>query len=132
MILMMTLSVGCGKITETESDVKTTDIRFEAVSDSEYYNREERGYYYVREDGDILLTVQRGMQNTGGYGVSIESVVGNEKHIDVTVAEENPEPGGIVTEALTYPACTVRIFIDSEEISVHNANGDEYPYLSQK
>ena len=123
-VLMIFLLTGCGKANQ---------VRFEAVSDSTYSGREEWGYSYVQEEGSILLTVYRGTKNTGGYGISVESVVGDEKHIDVTVVEENPdsEPGAVVTEALTYPCCTVRIFINPQEISVRNQRGDEYPYLLQ-
>lgn len=50
------------------------------------------------------LVVTRGEKRTGGYGVDIESMVDSGEEIVVAVKYQDPAPGAIVTQVITYPA----------------------------
>ncbi|HHV08476.1 MAG TPA: protease complex subunit PrcB family protein [Firmicutes bacterium] len=55
------------------------------------------------------LIVTRGSQPTGGYGVNIEQVTETDEEVVVKVGYQDPAPGAIVTQAITYPYCIAMI-----------------------
>lgn len=56
-----------------------------------------------------FIVLNMGEKATGGYKIGIESVVETEKNIIVTVKEITPEKDSMVTQAITYPYCVVKI-----------------------
>lgn len=56
----------------------------------------------VFQDRRYIL-VSYGRKSTGGYIISIETVVVSDDIITVTVRHSDPAPGANVTQALTYP-----------------------------
>lgn len=63
-----------------------------------------------------FLILSAGEKPTGGYGIGIKSVVETDRNIIVTVEETAPEPGAMVTMAMTTPYCVVRINSKKEVI----------------
>jgi len=61
----------------------------------------------VQNSNFVILNM--GEKNTGGYSITIESVAETEKNIIINVKESSPDPGAMVTQAITYPFCVVRI-----------------------
>ncbi len=57
----------------------------------------------------IVIAVCQGTKPTGGYGVEITKVIEKEDSLVVFVKETEPEPGSIVTEALTAPCHIIRV-----------------------
>jgi hypothetical protein len=50
-----------------------------------------------------------GEKATGGYSIGVESVVETVKNIIITVKDNNPKPGDMVSQVITYPFCVVKI-----------------------
>ncbi len=56
-----------------------------------------------------FLILNMGEKPTGGYTIGIESVEQVGDSIAVKVKEESPEEGAMVTQAITFPYCIVKI-----------------------
>lgn len=54
-------------------------------------------------DGKTFILVTRGIKNTGGYDVKVNSVMDHGSEAVVSVEYVDPAPGDIVTQAITYP-----------------------------
>lgn len=64
-------------------------------------------------ENDILehnfLLLNMGEKSSGGFSITVSNVVEKEGQIIVTVIENSPKDGEMVTMALTYPVCVVKI-----------------------
>ena len=56
-----------------------------------------------------FIILNMGEKRSGGYSIGVESVVETTDKILVKVKETAPEPGSMVTQAITYPYAVVRI-----------------------
>jgi hypothetical protein len=56
-----------------------------------------------------FLLLNMGEKNTGGFAITVESVIETPKNIEVKVKHITPKPGDMVTMAFTYPICIVKI-----------------------
>jgi hypothetical protein len=56
-----------------------------------------------------FLLLNMGEKNTGGFAITVESVVETPTQIEVKVKQITPKPGDMVTMAFTYPICIVKI-----------------------
>lgn len=56
-----------------------------------------------------FIILNMGEKTTGGYAIGIDKVIETDKNIIITVQETNPEPGSMVTQAITTPFCVVKI-----------------------
>ena len=61
----------------------------------------------IQKSNFIILNM--GEKTSGGYSIGIDNVVETEKNIVVTVKENVPATGSMVTQALTNPFCVVKI-----------------------
>jgi hypothetical protein len=61
----------------------------------------------VKESNFIILNM--GEKPTGGYSIGVESIIETSENIVIAVKENNPEPGAMVTQGITYPYCVVKI-----------------------
>ena len=61
----------------------------------------------VQNSNFVILNM--GEKSTGGYSIGIESVVETDKNIVIKVKETVPKEGAMVTQAITYPFCVVKI-----------------------
>lgn len=57
----------------------------------------------------ILIRVDAGQKNTGGYSVRVDEVRLAGKRIFVRAHVESPEPGSMVTQAITYPSVLIEL-----------------------
>tara|TARA_R110000850_G_scaffold268138_1_gene399424 strand:+ start:22748 stop:23173 length:426 start_codon:yes stop_codon:yes gene_type:complete len=67
-----------------------------------------------------ILALHMGQHNTGGYSIDISNVEENGDTTYVTVEEKGPEPGAMVTMALTNPYCIA--LVEKNETIVFKAN----------
>ncbi len=61
-----------------------------------------------------------GEKRTGGYSISVENVVVKNYKAEVTILEEYPEKGGMVTMMLTSPYCIAIIPKAKETVFLQN------------
>ena len=61
----------------------------------------------IEKSNFILLNM--GEKNTGGFSITVESVIEKENSIEVKVIQTEPSPGDMVTLAFTYPICIVKV-----------------------
>jgi hypothetical protein len=61
----------------------------------------------VQQSNFIVLNM--GEKPTGGYRITVESVVETEKNIVIKVKEITPEAGAMLTQSITYPYSVVKI-----------------------
>ncbi|MBA0882375.1 protease complex subunit PrcB family protein [Flavobacterium undicola] len=61
----------------------------------------------VQQSNFIVLNM--GEKPTGGYGITVDSVVETEKNIVIKVKEITPEAGAMLTQSITYPYSVVKI-----------------------
>ncbi|MFZ5826080.1 MAG: protease complex subunit PrcB family protein [Bacillota bacterium] len=60
-------------------------------------------------DGTLYLMVSGGQRNTGGYAVEIKSAEMKEGTLYVSAVLHSPQPGQMVTQAITYPKAYARL-----------------------
>ena len=56
-----------------------------------------------------FVILNMGERTTGGYSIGIANVVETETNIIVTVKENSPEAGSMVTQSFTTPYCVLKI-----------------------
>ena len=56
-----------------------------------------------------FVILNMGERTTGGYSIGIDNVVETETNIIVTVKENSPEAGSMVTQSFTTPYCVLKI-----------------------
>jgi hypothetical protein len=61
----------------------------------------------VQKSNFVILNM--GEKNSGGYEITIDKVEETANNIIISVKESGPEPGAMVTQALTNPFCVVKI-----------------------
>lgn len=85
------------------------DIEYE-ISMGDYYDSQykDHGYYCDVIDGKYLYTICSGEHSTGGYEIKITGLdILNFGTVIITVEESAPSSDMSVTEAFTYPNCTI-------------------------
>jgi hypothetical protein len=61
----------------------------------------------VQKSNFVILNM--GEKSTGGYAITIGSVVETDNSIIINVKESLPAPDSNVTQGITYPFCVVKI-----------------------
>ncbi|OUD35967.1 protease complex subunit PrcB family protein [Flavobacterium sp. FPG59] len=56
-----------------------------------------------------FVILNMGQKSSGGYSINVEGVVETPTQVIIKVKEIGPEPGGMVTQAMTNPFCVVKI-----------------------
>ncbi|WP_230154718.1 protease complex subunit PrcB family protein [Flavobacterium sp. CECT 9288] len=56
-----------------------------------------------------FVILNMGQKSSGGYSINVEGVVETPTQVIIKVKETGPEPGGMVTQAMTNPFCVVKI-----------------------
>lgn len=64
---------------------------------------------------EMVVAVSLGARNSGGYSVSIKSIVDG-TNIVVTYKETTPDPSGIYTAAITHPFVFVKVPLTSKPV----------------
>lgn len=102
-----------------------------AAGDSYATQYKQRGYYINDVDNKYQYIICSGEHSTGGYGIEITRIdtldVGT---VIITVEETTPSPDEAVTEAFTYPNCSITFSYEPPEgIRIKNSTGTEYECL---
>lgn len=61
----------------------------------------------IQQSNFVILNM--GQKNSGGYEITVDKVEETANNIIISVKESGPEPGAMVTQALTNPFCVVKI-----------------------
>ena len=61
----------------------------------------------IKESNFLILNM--GEKTSGGYSITVDSVTETPDKILVKVKENEPEPGSMTTQAMTYPYAIVKI-----------------------
>ncbi|MBR3420832.1 MAG: protease complex subunit PrcB family protein [Ruminococcus sp.] len=80
------------------------------ISSGDSYNSQykKRGYCIDVVDNKYQYIICSGGRSTGGYEIKITGLdVLNNGTVIVTVEETTPAPDMVVTEAFTYPNCSI-------------------------
>ena len=104
-------------------------LSYKIFNDGEEYNSDfdQRGYYVgtaADNSGVVVVTVASGMRSSGGYGISIAKVEIDGNDATITVEESLPDPGSLVTMALTYPIARVEFNRMPAKIVVMDSEGE--------
>jgi hypothetical protein len=114
-----------------ERPKEAAEVSFETIKQSAYSGYEERGRYVIQTaeawaslrnkmaqgwrsptidfNQHMVIAVFQGLQNTGGFSITITDVVEYENYVKVSVTETAPGPDDIVTMALTQPAHIIKL-----------------------
>lgn len=116
----------------SSSGTLMNDLEYEiAAGDSYATQYKQRGYYINDVDNKYQYIICSGEHSTGGYGIEITRIdtldVGT---VIITVEETTPSPDETVTEAFTYPNCSITFSYEPPEgIRIKNSTGTEYESL---
>ena len=121
-------------ITSPPADKGTlmNDLEYEIAKGDSYNSQyKQRGYCIDIVGGKYRYTICSGECHTGGYGIKITDLNGLDcGTVIVTVEETAPAPDETVTEAFTYPNCTIIFSHEpSDGIKIKNTAGVEFESL---
>ena len=121
-------------ITSLPADKGTlmNDLEYEIAKGDSYNSQyKQRGYCIDIVGGKYRYTICSGECHTGGYGIKITDLnVLDCGTVIVTVEETAPAPDETVTEAFTYPNCTIIFSHEpSDGIKIKNTAGVEFESL---
>lgn len=108
------------------------DLEYEIANGDSYNSQyKQRGYYVNASDNKYQYIICSGERSTGGYGIEITRIdtldIGT---VIVTVEETTPAPDEVVTEAFTYPNCSITFSYEPPDgIIIKNSSGTEYECL---
>ena len=77
----------------------------------------------VNFDSQALVILFAGTRPTGGYSLRLENATREGTRIVLRIGERRPEPGAMVTQALTFPVIAVVIDDPPPEIVVEGPPG---------
>lgn len=99
---------------EDSIDVRVSDINknYNIVLQSASMEQGEIKTSLVRKGDYILVTLDLGEKPTGGYSIRILEAKQIGHSIQVKYVTKSPEPGDIVTQALTYPKDSIMVNVD--------------------
>lgn len=116
-----------------DTDEKPLGFECKIIANDNYdTENSERGYKTYGSELPYLITICSGERSTGGYSLSVTDVTcEDESDIIITVEEKTPSPFESVTEAVTYPSCTVSLNTYPESITVRDIYGNEFERLTE-
>ncbi len=105
-------------------------IRYSLGGSGEDNECAERGYYVIYEDGAYHCIICQGEHSTGGYSIRIADLFTNaDSAWKIVVEETSPGPTDCVTEAFTYPWCSITLSDLPADLVVENTNGVQFECL---
>ena len=103
------------------------------ISSGDSYNSQykKRGYCIDVVDNKYQYIICSGERSTGGYEIKITGLdVLNNETVIVTVEETTPAPDLVVTEAFTYPNCSISFSHElTEGIIIKSSSGEIFEFL---
>lgn len=134
-LILLIIITGCNSNKEKESEPakKIDSLDYEILSNCDIGNFDysKRGYYIDtlnQPNAPYWYIITMGERNTGGYSIKIKNVEKKEDKVVVTVEEETPSEGAIVTQAFTYPKCCIK-FNSGINIEIRNTKGQTFEYI---
>lgn len=113
-------------IAPADKGIMMNDLAYE-ISAGDSYNSQykQRGYCIDVVDNKYQYIICSGERSTGGYGIKIKGLDCLDcGMVIVTVEETAPAPDMVVTEAFTYPNCSITFSHDPPDgIIIRTANG---------
>ena len=109
---------------------KLQEINYQTTNELIGGDVREAGYHIVKTtdpDYPYEIDICVGPYPTGGYNLYISDLFYASDLMIITVMEETPEAGSVVTQAFTYPSCAIRLSKLPEEILVADPEGGSYP-----
>ena len=111
------------------------DLYYQIVSATSDGAVSERGYYVFENNESKLpytIYIAAGEFSTGGYDIEIVDVQYDGSELVIVVKETSPGPMDSVTEAFTYPSCTISLSMLPESVKVIDLSGDEFQCLGSQ
>ena len=108
------------------------DLEYEIAKGDSYNSQyKQRGYCIDIVGGKYRYTICSGECHTGGYGIKITGLDALDcGTVIVTVEQSSPAPDVAVTEAFTYPNCTITFSHEPPDgIIIKNTAGVEFECL---
>ena len=115
-----------------DSGTLMNDLEYEIAKGDSYNSQyKERGYCIDVIGGKYRYTICSGECHTGGYGIKITGLDALDcGTVIVTVEQSSPAPDVAVTEAFTYPNCTITFSHEPPDgIIIKNTAGVEFECL---
>lgn len=96
--------------------------------------QKQRGYSVIQEESDsAIVYIGLGEKPTGGYGISIYSVVNLiSNKTEIIIKEEVPQEDEFVTQAITYPYILVKVDTPNTDIEVETLDGEIFMSLNNE
>lgn len=115
-----------------DSGTLMNDLEYEIAKGDSYNSQyKQRGYCIDIVGGKYRYTICSGERHTGGYGIKIIGLDALDcGTVIVTVEQSSPASDVAVTEAFTYPNCTITFSHEpSDGIIIKNTAGVEFECL---
>ena len=115
-----------------ESSGNIGDLKYELANASADGGTAERGYYvFDNQENELpyVILIESGERSTGGYDINIADIQYDGTNLNIIVQETSPGPDDVVTAALTYPCCGIRLSILPDSISIKDMAGNEFQEL---
>lgn len=113
---------------EKQTNKLTYEINNKRSNLSEY---SKKGYY-INTESETTYTyiISMGQKSSGGYSIKITDVdIDENNNVNVTVKESTPSGDDMVTMALTYPTCELKLNGEPNSITIRDINGNEYEQI---
>jgi hypothetical protein len=116
-----------------EYEIVDSDYSEEAASAVQNIQK-LRAYGVVEEEADSkIVYIGLGEKPTGGYGISVYSVVNLiSNKTEIIIKEEVPQEDEFVTQAITYPYILVKVDSPNTDIEVETLDGEKFSNLNNE
>lgn len=118
------------KLANLEGTISNIDYKVYQDYDQGSMNYPKRGVYTQalnQVDSPYWYIIAMGEQKTGGYRIEITDIkIDKDKNVEVIVKEKAPNRKDDVTQALTYPACCLKLSGKAKTIVVKNTKGEVF------
>lgn len=90
-----------------------------------------RGYTTEKTSKGYRFDIYMGQKNTGGYSIKVTDVrMDEDKVLYIEVETRSPGPEDIVTQAITYPMCSITVDAKPLLAVVYDQNGSEFENIN--
>ena len=103
----------CGYTEPSRLVIKTEDIWKDVWAKVYAFQLPKPKLPKIDFEKDMIIAVFMGERRSGGFSIEIKKIIKTDKEIVVEVEEREPDPGSIVTMALTQPYHIVVVRISS-------------------
>jgi len=108
----------------------SNNIKFDIVkTETDLSCMNTPGYSYVEKDDSTIIKICRGTKPTGGYELDVKKVEYKDDTLYVYVKDSNPR--GTVTQALTDPTITIKVYQKAKSIVI-KGNEDYKEYKKEQ